>query len=319
MIPVKKRSPAMIKSNRTPESETAGSFDLTAYLAEKRRMIDRQMERLIDKQTAPSRLHEAMHYSLMGQGKRLRPVLCIAAAEAVGGKATHSVLRTACALEMIHTYSLIHDDLPAMDNDELRRGRPTSHIRFDEATAILAGDALLTLAFEVLAGCRPESGAERQLQVISKIASAAGSRGMIEGQMRDMFAQGKQTGTEALKQIHAFKTGAIIEASVVSGALCGGGTENQVDALAEYARNIGLAFQVADDILNVEGDPEIMGKSTGTDRMLQKATYPGLLGLEESKRYAGDLVANALQSLAIFDNKAAPLHAVARYVVKRNR
>ena len=273
----------------------------------------------MDEQGPPSRLHEAMHYSLMGQGKRLRPVLCIAAAEAVGGKATPSVLQTACALEMIHAYSLIHDDLPAMDNDELRRGRPTSHIRFDEATAILAGDALLTLAFEVLAGCRPERGAERQLQVISTIASAAGSRGMIEGQMRDMSAQGKQTDSEALKQIHAFKTGAMIEASVVSGALCGGGTDNQVDALSEYARSIGLAFQVADDILNVEGDPETMGKSTGTDRMLKKATYPGLLGLEESKQYAKDLVANALQSLLIFDTKAAPLYAIAQYIVERNR
>ena len=307
----------MTKTNQIPEN--AGSFDLSAYLTEKRRMIDRQMERLIEEQGPPSRLHEAMHYSLMGQGKRLRPVLCIAAAEAVGGKMTHSVLRTACAVEMIHTYSLIHDDLPAMDNDELRRGRPTCHIRFDEATAILAGDGLLTLAFQVLAECRPESGAECQLQVISKIASAAGSRGMIEGQMRDMFAQGRQTNAEALKGIHEFKTGAMIEASVVSGALCGGGTEKQVEALSEYARNIGLAFQVADDILNVEGDPEVMGKSTGTDQMLQKATYPGLLGLEESKQYAKDLVANALQSLSIFDNKAAPLYAIARYVVERNR
>ncbi len=314
----------MTESNQIQESEAAGSFDLSAYLSEKRRMIDRQMEQLIKEQGNPSRLHEAMHYSLMGNGKRLRPVLCIAAAEAVDGKITRSVLRTACALEMIHTYSLIHDDLPAMDNDELRRGRPTCHIRFDEATAILAGDALLTLAFQVLAGqvlagCRPESDAERQLQVISTIASAAGSRGMIEGQMRDMFAQGKQTDTEALKQIHEFKTGAMIEASVVSGALCGGGTEKQVEALSDYAGNIGLAFQVADDVLNVEGDPKIMGKSTGTDQMLQKATYPGLLGLEESKQYAKDLVANALQSLSIFDNKAAPLYAIARYVVERNR
>ncbi len=314
----------MTASNEIHESKAFGSFDLSAYLSERRRIIDRQMELLLEEQGAPSRLHEAMHYSLMGQGKRLRPVLCIAAAEAVGGNITPSVLRTACALEMIHTYSLIHDDLPAMDDDALRRGRPTCHVCFDEATAILAGDGLLTLAFEVLAGSRPENddsknAAETQLRVISVIAAAAGSRGMIEGQMRDMFAQGKQTDAEALRKIHAFKTGAIIEASVVSGALCGGGSENQVEALAGYARNIGLAFQVADDILNVEGDPEVMGKSTGTDRMLQKATYPGLLGLEESKRYAGDLVANALQSLAIFDNKAAPLYAVARYVVERNR
>jgi len=312
----------MTQSNQIPHSDAAGSFDLTAYLAEKRRMIDRQMEQLIDEQGPPSRLHDAMHYSLMGKGKRLRPVLCIAAAEAVGEKTTPSVLRTACALEMIHTYSLIHDDLPAMDNDELRRGRPTCHIRFDEATAILAGDALLTLAFEVLAGCRPENGGEKQLKqlrVVSTIASAAGSQGMIEGQMRDMSAQGKQIDAGALKQIHAFKTGAMIEASVVSGALCGGGTDDQVDALSEYARNIGLAFQVADDILNVEGDPEIMGKSAGTDRMLQKATYPGLLGLEESKQYAKDLVANALQSLKIFDTEAAPLYAIAQYIVERNR
>lgn len=296
------------------------SFNLPAYLAEKRRMINDRLESLLDEYSTPSTLYHAMHYSLMNPGKRLRPILCVASAAAVGSSETERVMRTACAMEMIHTYSLIHDDLPAMDDDSLRRGYPTCHVRFNEATAILAGDALLTLAFEILAGPGLSNANEIcQLKIISIIAKAAGNRGMIEGQMQDVSAQGRSIELKSLKTLHSLKTGAIIEASIAAGAIAGGGTETQVADLSAYARNIGLAFQVADDILNVEGDPEIMGKSTGTDNLHQKATYPALIGIDESKKYAAELIAKALQYLENFDNKAQPLFSIARYIIDRKR
>ncbi len=314
------------------------SFALKPYLTEKRRIIDDKLESMLDDRSITSRLYHAMHYSLMNPGKRLRPILCIAASELVGSGMTEPVMRAACAIEMIHTYSLIHDDLPAMDNDDIRRGRPTCHIQFDEATAVLAGDALLTLAFEILSEPHDLSATEaspkapitaqiadplshqaKQLRIIATIAKAAGNRGMIEGQMRDMLAQEQSIDLKALERIHHLKTGALIEAAVTTGAIAGGATEKQVDALSTYARNIGLAFQVTDDILNVEGDPEIMGKSTGTDSLNQKATYPVLLGLDESKKYAAELIAIALQSLEIFDNKAKPLVSIAQYIIERKR
>lgn len=300
-------------------------FDLTKYLNEARRLIDHRLESLLDGHSVSTRLYHAMHYSLMSPGKRLRPVLCLAAAEAVGSGRTGMVMRTACAVEMIHAYSLIHDDLPAMDDDDIRRGRPTCHIHFDEATAILAGDALLTLAFEILAEpeaepeADPDAGPSRRISVIEKIAKAAGNRGMIEGQMRDIAAQRHHLDIESLKTIHNLKTGAMIDAAVSAGAIAGGGTDRQVHALSMYARSLGLAFQVTDDVLNVEGDPEIMGKSTGTDSLLEKATFPALLGIGESKEYAAELVAIALRSLEIFDNKAMPLYAIAQYVLERKR
>ncbi len=274
---------------------------------------------------ASSRLYDAMHYSLMSGGKRLRPVLCLAAAECAGAGESGPVMRTACALEMIHAYSLVHDDLPAMDDDDLRRGTATCHIRFDEATAILAGDALLTLAFEILSAPSPDAEIDGlspslQLHIIATLARAAGNRGMIEGQMLDMLAQGKtDTSLKSLRKIHESKTGAMIEAAVVCGALAGGVTKAGIEALKIYARSIGLAFQVADDILNVEGDPAAMGKATGTDQKHRKATYPSLMGLEQSKNFAGEQVANALQSLSIFDNKADPLRSLARYIIERKR
>jgi geranylgeranyl diphosphate synthase type II len=218
---------------------------------------------------------------------------------------------------MIHTYSLIHDDLPAMDDDDLRRGQPTCHIQFDEATAILAGDALLTLAFEIMAGiaCENTMGAA----AMKKISRASGYQGMIEGQMRDIDSEGIALDLPALKQMHQLKTGALIEAAVVSGAMLGGGSPDQIDALSDYAGNIGLAFQVTDDILNVEGDPDFMGKAVGTDSRRKKSTYPGLLGLDRSKAFAGELITQALQALSLFDNKAEPLSALAQYVIERQR
>lgn len=307
-------------TQKKSDSSGSYSFELEAYLAEKRRTIDERLHTLLGEHCASSRLFEAMHYSLMGSGKRLRPVLCIASAEAVGMGETELVMRTACALEMIHTYSLIHDDLPAMDDDDMRRGSPTCHIRFDEATAILTGDTLLSLAFEILS--EPAESMDdplRQLAIIAKIAHASGNRGMTGGQMLDVGAQGAETDLTSLRQIHELKTGAMIDAAVVCGAIAGGGTDAQVKALSTYARSIGLAFQVTDDILNVEGDPEIMGKSTGTDALRFKATYPALMGLDESKTYAAKQVALALDALSIFGGKAGPLRAIARYVLERKR
>jgi geranylgeranyl diphosphate synthase, type II len=297
-------------------------LDLKSYLFDKRQQIDAALHRIIETAPQPkARIVEAMRYALMSGGKRLRPILCLAACETVGGN-SEQALPVACALEMIHTYSLIHDDLPAMDDDCIRRGRPTCHIAFDEATAILAGDALLTLAFETLSSrdIRKKVPAEHWLDVISVISIASGYKGMVEGQMRDMLAelQGSLLLSE-LEALHLLKTGALIEASVCSGALLGLGSFDQIASLKEYSKNIGLAFQVTDDILNVEGDPLIMGKGAGTDRHRCKSTYPSLLGLSESKETASRLIAHAIESLAQFDHKADPLRAIAVYIINRNR
>jgi len=296
------------------------SFDLNAYLASKRKQINEALENILDPAANPSRIVAAMRYSLTAGGKRVRPILCLAAAEAVDGM-TEEVMRAACALEMIHTYSLIHDDLPAMDNDELRRGQPTCHITFDEATAILAGDGLLTLAFQILSSNNftNEKQALLWLKVLHRIALAAGYEGMIEGQMRDMASEGLRLELNVLEAMHALKTGALIEASVYSGAVLGGGSPNQIEQLGIYAQNIGLAFQVADDILNVEGDPAVMGKNVGTDQSRDKNTYPALIGINKSKKLAQKLVNNALQALDYFDNKADPLRYIANYVIARKR
>jgi geranylgeranyl diphosphate synthase type II len=297
-------------------------FDLKSYLEIRRRRVDAFLQRCFGvDDSAATRVTRAMSYSVMAGGKRLRPVLCIAGAEAVDGD-HEAVTALACALEMIHTYSLIHDDLPAMDDDEKRRGKATCHVQFDQATAILAGDALLTLAFEILAitatQC-PANGHGKWLRVIAKIASAAGCSGMIEGQMQDMAFEGTVVSIEELETLHGLKTGKLIEASVVSGAMVAGTSEAKLQALGDYAAHIGLAFQVADDILNVTGDPERLGKATGTDQARGKNTYPSLIGLAPAQRLADRLVDKALNALSDFDNKADPLRAIARYVVERNR
>lgn len=299
-------------------------FDLNAYLDSKRKQINSALNEILQNSSDSGNLTAAMNYSIMAGGKRLRPVLCIAAAESVDGD-EKNVLRAACALEMIHTYSLIHDDLPAMDNDDLRRGKPTCHIEFDEATAILAGDALLTLAFQILSSMgfptdsTDEKHAIKWLEVINMIAQAAGPKGMIGGQMLDIASEGKSLPIDKLKKMHYLKTGALIEASVCSGAILGGGGSKEIEHLKIYAKNIGLAFQVTDDILNVEGDPIVMGKAVGTDKEHKKATYPSLLGIEKSKSFARDLINNALQALGIFDNKSDPLRAVAGYIIERKK
>lgn len=295
-------------------------IDLSKYLFEKQQVVESALIGYLPGNSA-SRLTSAMTYSLMNGGKRLRPILCMAACEALGGQAVHA-LPAACAIEMIHTYSLIHDDLPALDNDVLRRGRPTCHMAFDEATALLAGDALLTLAFQVLSGSDSSfnhNGSDIRLHLVSLISRAAGYQGMIEGQMRDLSSEGKSISLQALEDLHLLKTGAMIEASVISGALLGGGSPDTVACLKQYARCIGLAFQIQDDILNIEGDPDIMGKSAGTDQMHKKGTYPALLSITKAKEMAEELIDNALINIDMFDNKSDPLRAIALYTIHRNK
>ncbi len=265
-----------------------------------------------------ARVTEAMHYSLFAGGKRLRPILLLAAAEAVGGE-PEDYLPAACALECIHTYSLIHDDLPAMDDDDLRRGRLTCHKAFDEATAILAGDGLLTLAFELLAhpDLRARVSAGRLLEVIYLVAKAAGIEGMVGGQMADLLAEGRPVSAEELDFIHQHKTAALITASVVAGGVLAGASEAQQQALKTYGKAIGRAFQIIDDLLDILGDEEIIGKPVGSDLAKGKATYPRVFGLEASKQKARELVTRALESLQLFDEKANPLRDIAHYVVER--
>jgi len=299
--------------------ESPPLFDLKTYLQSKQQQVNDWLVRLLPP-AASSRIADAMGYSVMAGGKRLRPVLCLASAEAVDGRSEDALI-AAVALELIHTYSLIHDDLPAMDDDARRRGKPTCHVAFDEATAILAGDALLTLTFQLLALQKGTAGvpADRQLQVIHVVAAAAGYEGMIGGQMADIASEGHRIALSKLEQLHLMKTGALINAAIKTGAILGGGTLEQIQHLDSYAQNLGLAFQITDDILNVEGDPALLGKAVGTDEQKKKSTYPALLGLEESRKLAANRVKEALQALEYFDKKADPLRAIAQYIIDRKR
>jgi len=295
-------------------------FELSSYIKQKNQQVNVALEKKLQDSLGSETIVKAMKYSLMAGGKRIRPILCLAAAESVGGK-PEDALTAACALEMIHTYSLIHDDLPAMDDDDLRRGKATCHMAFDEATAILAGDALLTLAFRVLSSVQITDGnqAVKWLNVIRIISTTAGYQGLIRGQMLDIASEGRKLSIDKLKTMHALKTGALIEASLQCGALLAGAENRQLEVLKTYAQNIGLAFQITDDILNVEGNPEVMGKAVGTDEEREKSTYPAILGLEPSKQFAKNLVHKALQALELFDNKADPLRAMATYIIERKR
>jgi geranylgeranyl diphosphate synthase, type II len=311
------------KMTNSPISEqNRNDFELKRYLDVRRSKIDDALKSVMcAKDGEKADIVKAMNYSIAAGGKRLRPILCMATAHATGQK-EDKALPIGCALEMIHTYSLIHDDLPAMDDDDLRRGKPTCHKAFSEATAILTGDALLTRAFQLLtehALRQPQSQHGQWLKIIAVIARAAGHEGMIEGQMRDIQAEGVPLTTDQLGQLHRLKTGALISASVEAGAIVGDADAKAFGRLKEYGRCIGLAFQIADDILNEEGDPEIMGKAVGTDRLHRKNTYPALMGLKAAKQKAAELVNQALRSLDIFDNKSDPLRAIARYVIERQR
>ncbi len=295
-------------------------FNLTAYLNHQRERIDNELNQLLTAPSPERPIMAAMRYTLMAGGKRLRPILCIAAAEAIGGDCPAAVLPAACALEMIHTYSLIHDDLPAMDNDPVRRGKPTCHKAFDEATAILAGDALLTMAFETLAAPGDATVAPAvRLAAIQVIARAAGYSHMIEGQMQDIHSEGRALAIDELKALHAHKTSALIRAAIDTGALFAGASPTERTALGEYADCIGLAFQITDDILNVTGDPVRMGKAVGTDAARGKNTYPALLGLDAARAMAAELVTRALLALEPLDGHATPLRAIAKYIIDRNR
>ncbi|MBF0452319.1 MAG: polyprenyl synthetase family protein [Candidatus Magnetomorum sp.] len=294
-------------------------LDLTHYLKTRQKQVNDKLMALFSPIEKKKRLFAAMQHSLMAGGKRIRPILCISAAEAVGA-CSDDVLTVACAIECIHTYSLIHDDLPSMDNDDLRRGIPTCHKAFDDATAILAGDALLTLAFELLSTeflskFHPENG----LHVIRLIAHASGPYGMIEGQMQDITAEQHRLTLDELENLHRLKTGALIAASVNTGALLARATDEQSHLLNDYAQKIGLAFQVIDDVLNIKGDPDCLGKAVGTDLVLQKNTYPGLMGLDTAEKKAHQLVESAIESLISFDHRADPLRSIAEYIVQRDR
>jgi geranylgeranyl diphosphate synthase type II len=294
-------------------------MDLKHYLSRRGKLVDTALDKYLPNENElPSVLHKAMRYSVFAGGKRVRPILLLAACEAVGGD-INNALPAACAMEMIHTYSLIHDDLPAMDNDDFRRGRPTSHKVYGEATAILAGDALLTEAFILLSNQEAaESVAPGNLlQVIDEISRCAGSRGMIGGQVVDMESEGKpEIDFATVQYIHTRKTGALIKASIRAGALLGGADQESEKALVKYGEAVGLAFQIADDILDIEGTTEEIGKDAGSDQERGKATYPSIIGLTESKRRAAELVDVALVLLPV-DDKADPLREIAAYIVKR--
>jgi geranylgeranyl diphosphate synthase type II len=291
------------------------NFELKEYLEDKKKLIEDNLLKLnIAKDSSLSTI--AASYSLMAGGKRLRPILCLAAEEICKSRQMLS-MNCACAIEMIHTYSLIHDDLPAMDNDDLRRGKPTCHVKFGEAAAILAGDALLTKAFEILAtqNLKPETA----LETIRIISSASGDKGMISGQIKDIEAETKPVNLSELEQIHMEKTGALIRASLKSGAVIAESDEKGINHLDEYGKLIGLAFQVTDDILNVTGNPEVMGKAAGSDSDNNKATYPALIGLENSKTYARELIENSVEHLKYFKQGAGPLHSLAWYILNRKK
>lgn len=296
--------------------------DIKKYLNERKLKVENAFEKLIPEPVDPFSGHiEAMRYSLFAGGKRIRPVLCLASAEAVGmtKETEDSLLTIACALECIHTYSLIHDDLPAMDNDDLRRGKPTNHILFGEAGAILAGDGLLTLAFELITDSDSSSlSAEKKLQITNIIAKASGSFGMVGGQALDIANENSEYPFEVLQTIHKNKTGALITASIHAGAVAAGASDQQISSLTQYGDQIGLAFQIVDDLLNVTGSAEQLGKAVGSDQKKGKATYPAFFGVEGTRKKAEQAASRAIELLSDFDEKADPLRALADYIITRS-
>jgi geranylgeranyl diphosphate synthase type II len=294
-------------------------MDIRQYLERKREDVDGYLQSVIPRADAmPTALHESMRYSLFAGGKRVRPILAIAAAEAVGD-AGQAVLPVASSLELIHTYSLIHDDLPAMDNDDFRRGKPTNHKVYGEAMAILAGDALLTMAFELCTRADAGQGldAGRQVRLIQELAVGSGHAGMVGGQVLDIQAENKDIDLTTLQTIHKHKTGMLIRAAVRMGAITAGASASQLDDLTVYAENIGLAFQIADDVLNVTGTREELGKNPNTDVQRGKKTYPTFYGVEGARQLAEDCVTRANDRLTSFGSKADPLRELARYISSR--
>jgi geranylgeranyl diphosphate synthase type II len=289
---------------------------LPPFFEEDRIAVDAQLDRLMPAENVPPpSIHQAMRYSVFAGGKRIRPILCLETARIFGADVEHA-LYPGCAIEFIHTYSLIHDDLPALDNDDLRRGKPTCHKKFGEATAILAGDALLTLAFETIAASPVP--ADRCAAMVTEIATAAGTvNGMVGGQVADLEAEGKQVGPEMLEYIHRSKTAALIRASVTAGALSAGAAVDDVAKLRRFGETIGWAFQVTDDILDVEESSAALGKTAGKDIAQQKATYPSVFGLEKSHEIANELSTKAIHELRVYGERAERLRTIAEFLVRR--
>jgi geranylgeranyl diphosphate synthase type II len=299
-------------------------MDIRQYIDTKRKQVDMALGRYLPEEKGSLAYHiKAMRYSLFAGGKRVRPTLCLAAAESVrdfNNDFPEAVMLTACALECIHTYSLIHDDLPAMDDDNLRRGKPTNHIVFGEAGAILAGDSLLTHAFDLLSrDAEATISAHDRLTLVFLISKAVGPEGMVGGQFLDLTHEGQETHYSMLREIHSRKTGALITASVQSGAVLGNSTQEQFQALTRFGIQIGLAFQITDDLLNVEGTEKQLGKATGSDAARNKATYPALFGIEKTRKKAEEALQQALAALDGFDERAAALRDLARYIISRKR
>lgn len=290
-------------------------FDLQGYLRERQARVEAALDLFVPLQY-PEPLYEAMRYSLLGGGKRLRPILCLATCEMSGGS-VELAMPTACAIEMVHTMSLIHDDLPAMDNDEYRRGRLTNHKQFSEARAILAGDALLAYAFQLIAERTIGVAPERVVDVMGRLGRAASATGLVGGQVVDLDSEGQKISLATLEYIHAHKTGALLEVSVVSGAVLAGATPETVQRLTRYSRCIGLAFQIVDDILDITSTREELGKTAGKDVRAQKATYPSLLGREQSQQKADLLISEAIEELSLFGKRALPLVALAQFITCR--
>ncbi|WP_017653228.1 geranylgeranyl diphosphate synthase CrtE [Fortiea contorta] len=308
----------MVATDKFKKTQEAATFNLSAYLKERQRLCDTALDQAIPI-VYPEKIYEAMRYSLLAGGKRVRPILCLATCEMTGGT-IEMAMPTACAVEMIHTMSLIHDDLPAMDNDDYRRGKLTNHKVYGEDVAILAGDGLLAFAFEFVATqTPPEVPRDRVLQVVARLGRALGAAGLVGGQVVDLESEGKlDTSLETLNFIHNHKTAALLEASVVCGGILTGASAQEVQVLSRYAQNIGLAFQIVDDILDITATQEQLGKTAGKDLKANKVTYPSLWGLEESRSKAQQLVEAACAELESFAELAQPLKAIAHYITSRN-
>ncbi|MBF2036593.1 MAG: polyprenyl synthetase family protein [Leptolyngbyaceae cyanobacterium T60_A2020_046] len=292
------------------------SFDLKTYLSDRKLRVEAALDASLPVKY-PETIYESMRYSLMAGGKRLRPILCLATCDLMGGTEAMA-MPTACALEMVHTMSLIHDDLPAMDNDDYRRGKLTNHKVFGDDVAILAGDALLTYAFEYVATQTRDVPAERILRVVAALGRAVGAEGLVGGQVVDLASEGNADVTvETLDFIHLHKTGALLEVSVTSGAVLAGADDAAIATLSDYAQRIGLAFQIVDDVLDITATSEELGKSAGKDLKAQKATYPSLWGIDESRRRAQRLIDEAKAAVDSFGSGAQPLMALADYIVAR--
>ncbi|WP_246844118.1 geranylgeranyl diphosphate synthase CrtE [Hydrocoleum sp. CS-953] len=299
-----------------PQFQIDTNFDLPTYLAEQKALVEKALDNSISI-VYPEKIYEAMRYSLLAGGKRLRPILCLATCELAGGN-IEMAMPTACALEMIHTMSLIHDDLPAMDNDDYRRGKLTNHKVYGEDIAILAGDGLLAYAFEFVATQTKNVLPQQVLEVIARLGKAVGAAGLVGGQVVDLASEGlSQVSEKTLHFIHTHKTGALLEASVVCGAILASASEINLQKLSRYAQNIGLAFQIVDDILDITATTEELGKTAGKDLEAQKATYPAIWGLEKSRCQAQILVQNAKAELEVFGEKALPLIALADFIISR--